>query len=206
MKARGRPIGGNSEETRRLLIRVATQQFATRGYASTTLTSVAREANVATSALYHYFKGKEDLFESVYREIAPFAWDEVMDRVTEQTNARDALEIFLRRRTGSPVPYASLFLATLPSVAIVHPEFAHLLQQRTAYQDRLFGHIVDLAHHNGELRRFSRSEAVDVIRSLVMGYLFERLFAGDQSDVKAGLIIEAFEMLCNDSEVAKQRN
>jgi AcrR family transcriptional regulator len=55
-----------AEATRQLLISVARELFAERGYAATSVEGIIRRAGVARGALYHHFPGKEALFRAVY--------------------------------------------------------------------------------------------------------------------------------------------
>lgn len=52
----------------------ALKMFALKGFASTKVEDIAREAGLSKGAIYRYFPGKEDIFESlVNRAIAPIA-------------------------------------------------------------------------------------------------------------------------------------
>jgi AcrR family transcriptional regulator len=50
------------ERTRRRLLELAIETFGTRGYRSTSVSGIARQAGVTQAAAYAYFEGKEDLF------------------------------------------------------------------------------------------------------------------------------------------------
>lgn len=54
-----------SEATTDELVSAARRLFATKGFASTSIEELVREAGVTRGALYHHFKTKEDLFEAV---------------------------------------------------------------------------------------------------------------------------------------------
>jgi AcrR family transcriptional regulator len=58
----GRPAGVDSAETRRNILEIAYRQFATGGYALTTMKDVAAEAGITSGAIYHYFPSKAALF------------------------------------------------------------------------------------------------------------------------------------------------
>ena len=58
-----------AEETRHLLVSVARELFAERGFAATSIEDVVRRAGVARGALYHHFSGKDALFRSVYEAV-----------------------------------------------------------------------------------------------------------------------------------------
>jgi AcrR family transcriptional regulator len=55
-----------AETTRQLLVSVARELFAERGYAATSIEEIIQRAGVARGALYHHFAGKDALFRAVY--------------------------------------------------------------------------------------------------------------------------------------------
>jgi AcrR family transcriptional regulator len=64
-RPRGRPQIRPDEETRRLIIEAATDEFRTNGYASTCMGDVAQRAGVSTKTVYRLIPTKADLFKSV---------------------------------------------------------------------------------------------------------------------------------------------
>ncbi|HEV2769989.1 MAG TPA: helix-turn-helix domain-containing protein [Solirubrobacteraceae bacterium] len=58
-----------TEATRRALVDAARALFAERGYADVATEEIVRQARVTRGALYHHFRGKEDLFRAVFEEI-----------------------------------------------------------------------------------------------------------------------------------------
>jgi len=63
--------------TRAALLATARKLFGSRGFADTSLDDVVSGAGVTKGALYHHFRGKEDLFAAVYEQVQ----HEVSDRV-----------------------------------------------------------------------------------------------------------------------------
>ena len=57
---------GFSAATKRGLVEVARARFAAQGYAGTSLDEIVAGADVTKGALYHHFKGKQELFEAVF--------------------------------------------------------------------------------------------------------------------------------------------
>lgn len=55
-----------AEATRQLLVSVARELFAERGYSGTSVEEIIQRAGVARGALYHHFPGKDALFRAVY--------------------------------------------------------------------------------------------------------------------------------------------
>lgn len=64
-RIRGRPQARPDDETRAVIIGVAREEFATSGYAATSMENVARGAGVSTKTLYRLIPNKAALFEAV---------------------------------------------------------------------------------------------------------------------------------------------
>lgn len=178
MTRRGRPPGIDSAETRQRIIDVARREFASRGYAASAITAVASKAELAPSAIYHYFGGKAELYEAVFEDTAERIWTQLgADVVTDRTFL-EATDHLLEASTdfGADRRHFNDFLAMVPMESRLHPEFAHLLDRRSKYQDDLFGAIADLGLSTGELTGVDRSTALEMIRSAIMGSFFERHF------------------------------
>lgn len=62
--------GGNGREgdRKRAILRAAVEVFATKGYHGCRIADVAREAGVAYGLVYHYFKNKDELLQSVFHQ------------------------------------------------------------------------------------------------------------------------------------------
>ena len=58
-----------AEATRQLLVSVARELFAERGYNGTSVEEIVQQAGVARGALYHHFPGKDALFRAVYEAV-----------------------------------------------------------------------------------------------------------------------------------------
>ncbi|MDQ8731460.1 helix-turn-helix domain-containing protein [Bradyrhizobium sp. LHD-71] len=58
----------DAERTRGRVISAAAKEFSLKGYDATTLSAVARRANVSKQLLSHHFPTKEALFEAVHNE------------------------------------------------------------------------------------------------------------------------------------------
>ena len=64
-RGRGRPQARPDEETRTVILDAARQEFASSGYAGTSMESVARRAGVSTKTLYRLLPNKAALFEAI---------------------------------------------------------------------------------------------------------------------------------------------
>jgi len=79
------------EDKRRLILDSAVRVFARKGYHTCRVGDIAEEAGVAHGLLYHYFRSKEEVLETIFRE----TWRDVLDAVrsVEETDesARERL-------------------------------------------------------------------------------------------------------------------
>ena len=57
-----------SEQKKRLILKVATEVFAERGFNETTISPISQKARIAEGSIYHYFENKEDLLFSIPEE------------------------------------------------------------------------------------------------------------------------------------------
>jgi AcrR family transcriptional regulator len=75
-KKLGRPRAVDSAETRSNILDVARRIFARDGYGATTNRSIADEAGITTSAIYHYFPSKAELYGAVYEVVQRIVYDQ----------------------------------------------------------------------------------------------------------------------------------
>src|SRR5271163_1504171 len=64
-RCRGRPQLRPDDETRQIIYEAARQEFADKGYAATSIETVARHAGVSTKTLYRLIPNKAALFEGM---------------------------------------------------------------------------------------------------------------------------------------------
>ena len=64
-RGRGRPQARSDEETRAVILDAARREFASTGYAATSMESVARCAGISTKTLYRLIPNKASLFEAM---------------------------------------------------------------------------------------------------------------------------------------------
>jgi AcrR family transcriptional regulator len=93
---RGRPRIRPDDETRRLVVEAAAQEFRANGYAATSMAAVAERAGVSTKTVYRLIPTKADLFRSVVSDrIGRFILEVDADTL-ESLPPVEALERLLR--------------------------------------------------------------------------------------------------------------
>ena len=55
-----------AQDKRQIILEAATHVFASKGYHGTRISDIAREAGIAYGLVYHYFKNKEEILNSIF--------------------------------------------------------------------------------------------------------------------------------------------
>jgi len=86
-----------SEDKRNAILDAATRVFAERGLAAAPTSEISKRAGVAEGTLFTYFKSKDDLINSLYREIKVELADAMMSDFPRKKNVRTKLQHFWNR-------------------------------------------------------------------------------------------------------------
>jgi TetR/AcrR family fatty acid metabolism transcriptional regulator len=79
------------EEKRKLLLRAAVRVFARKGYHACRVSDIAVEAGVAHGLLYHYFRSKEEVLETIFRDTWALMLEAVRAAEEATPSAREQL-------------------------------------------------------------------------------------------------------------------
>jgi len=166
-----------------LLLEAAVRVFARKGYHSSRVGDIAEEAGVAHGLLYHYFRSKEELLETIFRE----TWRELLDAVqsVEETDetARERLagiaKILLRSWRRDP---------DLVRVLVREVTRSSHLQERIEEIDAAFSgleRIIARGQEEGEFRadldpRMAAYVFYGALEEILTGWVLGQLEDGDE--------------------------
>ena len=196
------------EDKRRLILDAAVRVFAHKGYHTSRVGDIAEEAGVAHGLLYHYFRSKEELLETIFRE----TWRDVLDavRAVEETDesARDRLagvtKILLRAWRRDP---------DLVRVLVHEVTRSSHLQERIDEIDAAFAGLERLivrGQQDGEFRsdldpRMASYVFYGALEEILTGWVLGQLEDGDEAIARAEQTV--VEVICGglaaDREAAK---
>jgi AcrR family transcriptional regulator len=175
-------------EKRRLILRAAIHVFAEKGYHTCRVQDIAAEAGVAYGLVYHYFRSKEELLETIFRR----TWSRMLDAVEEversMAPARQQLE-----------QVAHIVL----SAWLVDPDLVRVLVREVARSPHLQDEVDEIANAfaaleriviqgqtTGDLRtdinpRLAAWILYGALEEILTGWVYERLPAGEDDVAEA---------------------
>ncbi len=192
-----------ASQRREEILLVATEFFASKGFASTDVQEIADRLSIAKGTIYHYFPSKEKLFLA--------AVDHLMEDLNEHINARIA-------EVEDPIELIAGAIRAFLEYFDHHPEFVELIvQERAEFRDRkkptylehreknikpwldLFRNLAD----QGRLRPTNEDEVTQTISNLLYGTIFTTYFArhGQSFESLADQVLSlVFAGIMSDSE------
>ena len=143
------------------ILEAASRVFEKFGLAKSTLDDIAKECGINKTALYYYFKNKEELFKTMFVKDIENIKEHIIQKVEEETGTIKKIRIYMTLRLKSldkMKKYFDIFQGDHASVS--YRDFAHQEEEKTAqfeveYLSQLFAEGVK----KGELE-------VENIRSL----------------------------------------
>lgn len=115
MTALGRPVGADSQQTRRRIITAAMRCVAEVGYSQATIREIALAAGMTSGSLYHYFPTKSELLTATSEEIETIASPRLRAAAARHDHVTDRIDAVLDEsaRLGRDHPYLTGFLRSL---------------------------------------------------------------------------------------------
>jgi TetR/AcrR family transcriptional regulator, fatty acid metabolism regulator protein len=175
-------------DKRRVLLDAAVRVFARRGYHAARVGDIAEEAGVAHGLLYHYFKSKEEVLETIFND----TWSELLAAVRDVEESGDPASVQLRH-------VAAILLRSwrrqpdLVRVLVLEVTRSAQLGERVSdVRDAMAAieRIVTRGQEAGDLRRDLDPRLASVvfygaIEEILTGWVLELLPDGDEDVARA---------------------
>jgi AcrR family transcriptional regulator len=183
-------------EKRRLILDAAVRVFARRGFNQCRVSDIADEAGVAYGLVYHYFRSKDEVLDTLFLE----RWNVMLEVIREldgqELPARDKLYAIASFIVDSYRHDPELMKVIIVEVTRAANSFGqtHLDKIREAYD--LIAGIVERAQAEGAFKdtvtpRFAAMAFYGVIEQVLSGWIFETLPHGDDEYEQAkALVVE----------------
>jgi TetR/AcrR family transcriptional regulator, fatty acid metabolism regulator protein len=184
-------------DKRRVILEAGVRVFAKRGFHHCRVSDVADEAGVAYELVYHYFRSKEEILNTLFLERWQIMLDAIADIDSRDLPARDKLHAVASFIIDSYRHDPDLMKVIIVEVTRAANTFGalHLAKIREAYEG--IAGIVEAAREEGSFKSGIPSEFAAMcfygaIEQLLSAWIFELLPRTDEEYEKAkGLVVEA---------------
>jgi TetR/AcrR family fatty acid metabolism transcriptional regulator len=186
-------------EKRRLILDAAVRVFARQGFNQCRVSDIADEAGVAYGLVYHYFRSKDEVLDTLFLERWNVMLDVIRDLDGQELAPRDKLYAIASFIVDSYRHDPELMKVIIVEVTRAANSFGqtHLEKITEAYE--LIAGIVARAQGDGVFKdtvtpRFAAMAFYGVIEQVLSGWIFETLPAGDAEYEQAKMLV--VETIC----------
>jgi TetR/AcrR family transcriptional regulator, fatty acid metabolism regulator protein len=148
------------------ILAAATRAFAENGYQATSITAIARAAEVSDGLIYKYFANKRDLLEQVLRAFYERVIVDLDAKVTRGRNFGERLYILISEHLSTFVAERDLCRLFISEVRIAGDYRGSAIQQLNRRYTSVLVTLVDEAIARGELRAGVEAR---VVRDMLFG-------------------------------------
>lgn len=167
-------------DKRRLILDAAVKVFAREGFYGCRVADIADEAGVAYGLVYHYFRSKDEILDTLFLERWGLMLEEIARVDAEPAPAREKLAAIAGFIIDSYRYDPDLMKVIIVDVTRAANSFgrSHLEKIREAYE--LIGGIVAAAQQSGELRTditptFAAMAFYGTVEQVLTGWIFDIL-------------------------------
>jgi AcrR family transcriptional regulator len=179
-------VGERSTDRRGELLEAAVQVFARKGFHASRVSDIATEAGVAHGLLYHYFRSKEEVLETIFRETWSALIAETHRIESSGVPLRESLRRFARIYLGSWLVTPDLVRVLVREVAR-SPEVGDRVEEIRGLFAAL-QRVIEAADARGELRAgvdptFAAWTVYGALEEILTGWVLGQL-PGEEADVE----------------------
>ena len=179
-------MGERTADRRGELLEAAVQVFARKGFHASRVSDIATEAGVAHGLLYHYFRSKDEVLETIFRETWSALIAETHRIESSGVPLREALRRFARIYLGSWLVTPDLVRVLVREVAR-SPEVGDRVEEIRGLFAAL-QRVIEAAAERGELRAgvdpaFAAWTVYGALEEILTGWVLGQL-PGEEADVE----------------------
>jgi AcrR family transcriptional regulator len=183
-------------DKRRLILDAAVRVFARQGFNQCRVSDIADEAGVAYGLVYHYFRSKDEVLDTLFLERWNIMLDVIRDLDGQDLAPRDKLHAIASFIVDSYRHDPELMKVIIVEVTRAANSFGQTHLQKITEAYELIAGIVARAQVDGVFKdtvtpRFAAMAFYGVIEQVLSGWIFETLPAGDAEFEQAkALVVE----------------
>nr|MBN2276759.1 TetR/AcrR family transcriptional regulator [candidate division Zixibacteria bacterium] len=169
-----------AEKRRSQLIRAAEKVFARKGYLGSTTEEIARSAGLTKGALYFHFKGKEDIFFEVIRQINENNLNSIEKYIKSDLDLETSVEMMIRS-AFEMIEKNRYFKADFWKQAYDIPHIRkYMCRSHEDLVDRLVGYLMDNSHLGQE----DSEDFITIINAVIDGLVTRIMFEGERLNIE----------------------
>jgi TetR/AcrR family fatty acid metabolism transcriptional regulator len=194
-------------EKRRVILDAAVRVFARRGFNGCRVSDIADEAGVAYGLVYHYFRSKDEVLDTLFLERWNVMLDVIRDLDETDLTPRDKLATITGFIVDSYRHDPELMKVIIVEVTRAANSFGqtHFAKIREAYE--LIADVVADAQARGDFKdtvtpQFAALAFYGAIEQVLTGWIFDMLPQGEAEFEQAKVFV--VETICGGLEAAPQ--
>jgi TetR/AcrR family transcriptional regulator, fatty acid metabolism regulator protein len=173
-----------ASEKRRMILDAAVRVFARRGFNQCRVSDIADEAGVAYGLVYHYFRSKDEVLDTLFLERWNIMLEVIRDLDRQDLPPREELYAIASFIVDSYRHDPDLMKVIIVEVTRAANSFGQTHLQKISEAYELIAGIVQRAQAAGTFKdtvtpRFAAMAFYGVIEQVLSGWIFETLPRGD---------------------------
>ncbi len=157
------------ESSKQQITEAAFRLFAKEGFTKTSISAIAKEAKISKGLIYHYFKSKEEILETIFFQLLEtsdqiFASVKDLAPIKKMETILDSIFNFIEQHPDLMRLIISLTLQP-DAIKSIKP----LIEETSTRQVSIFTEILnELGHHNADYEGYYLGSKLD---GITMGYI-----------------------------------
>ncbi|MGK0396993.1 MAG: AcrR family transcriptional regulator [Candidatus Azotimanducaceae bacterium] len=187
--------GRSDQATRQRILKVALKLFAQRGHQGTTISEIARQAEVAQPLLHYYFDSKTAIWEAAIEMVYSEHHAEYTsaEHLIHSLEPRQVLEMMLRHWVQLTARYPEVGMIMQQEAGQNSPRLDWLVEHHLRPTQALTANLLKMAQKDGCIKEIPVEYLIPIITGAI------RFFFSSAPYIKA-----VYEIDVNDTEVIKR--
>ncbi len=165
----------------------AERLFVEKGYGSTTVEDIARQADFSRTALYQYFRSKEEMYASILERYTDVLTDRVARATAKAASTPEKIRAFLgeiRRMIRERPGFFELYFIQRHQVQPrLSADWKVRLNEKRRRLENVFREAYQEGIRKGEVRPIRFKDASNLFFAQVMGMMLLHEYYGEEFDV-----------------------
>jgi len=123
------------EKKKSLILKVAQELFAKFGFFKTTVDEIAKAARMGKASLYHYFKGKEEIYKNVIEKESQILHEKIQEAISREDNPYKKLKAFVLTRMKCLNELSNIYNALKNNNLLKHYHFIEKIREKDFHRE-----------------------------------------------------------------------